>query len=135
MLPHYSALKVAENFRMLESLFPGRIDIGLGRAPGGDQRTAAALVHPGAMRDVRLYPEQVDDLIGYLADDLPEGHPFRGVRAGPSRGRVPDVWLLGSGVDSAMIAADRGLAFSFAHFFGTAPDHAPAILEAFEPRM
>jgi luciferase family oxidoreductase group 1 len=135
MLPHYSAFKVAENFRMLESLFPGRIDIGLGRAPGGDQRTAAALVYPGNMRDVRLYPEQVDDLIGYLSDDLPEGHPFAGVKAGATPGRVPDIWLLGSGVDSAMIAADRGLAFSFAHFFGTAAEHAPAVLEAYRKRF
>jgi luciferase family oxidoreductase group 1 len=135
MLPHYSAFKVAENFRMLEALFPGRIDIGLGRAPGGDQRTAAALVYPGNMRDVRLYPEQVDDLIGYLSDDLPEGHPFAGVKAGATPGRVPDIWLLGSGVDSAMIAADRGLAFSFAHFFGTSAEHAPAVLEAYRKRF
>lgn len=135
MLPHYSAFKVAENFRLLESLFPGRIDIGLGRAPGGDQRTARALAYPGSLRDVRLYPEQVDDLIAYLADDLPKGHRFEGVHAGPTPGRVPDIWLLGSGVDSALLAADRGLAFSFAHFFGTAPDHAPAILEAYRKRF
>ncbi len=135
MLPHYSAFKVAENFRMLESLFPGRIDIGLGRAPGGDQRTAAALVYPGNMRDVRLYPEQVDDLIGYLADDLPEGHPFAGVKAGATPERVPDIWLLGSGVDSALIAADRGLGFSFAHFFGTSAEHAPAVIEAYRKRF
>ena len=71
MLPHYSAFKVAENFHVLESLFPGRIDLGLGRAPGGDQRTAAALVHPWSMLDVREYPQQVEDLIGFLAQDLP----------------------------------------------------------------
>ena len=135
MLPHYSAFKIAENFRMLESLFPGRIDIGLGRAPGGDQRAAAALAYPGGIRDVRLYPEQVDDLVAFLANEVPEGHPFAGLNAGPTPGRVPDIWLLGSGVDSAMIAADRGLAFSFAHFFGTAPEHAPAILEAYRKRF
>ena len=135
MLTHYSALKVAENFRMLESFFPGRIDLGLGRAPGGDQRTAQALSYPGPMNDVREYPRQVDDVIGFLADDLPEGHPFAGVRAGPNDGTLPEVWLLGSGVDSAMLAAERGLPFSFAHFFGTAIEHGPAIAETYRKRF
>lgn len=128
MLPHYSAFKVAENFRMLETLFPGRIDLGLGRAPGGDQRTAAALAYPRAPIDVRAYPEQVDDLIGFLADSLPADHPFNGLRAGPKTEGVPEVWLLGSGIDSAQLAAQRGLPFSFAHFFGQA-DKGPAIVE------
>lgn len=126
MLPHYSAFKVAENFRMLETLFPGRIDLGLGRAPGGDQRTLLALAWPGRPKDVRAYPEQVDDLIGLLADDLPPDHPFAGMRVGAPCESVPEVWLLGSGVDSAMLAADRGLPFAFAHFFG-ASNQGPAI--------
>lgn len=134
MLTHYSALKVAENFRMLESLFPGRIDLGLGRAPGGDQRTARALAYPGPMKDVREYPQQVEDLIGFLGDDLDPNHPFHGVHAGPTKGSMPEVWLLGSGIDSAMLAADRGLPFSFAHFFGTAAEHGPAIAETFRKR-
>ena len=71
MLPHYSAFKVAENFRMLETLFPGRVDLGLGRAPGGERRSAAALAYPAAPIDVSAYPEQGDDLIGYLGDSLP----------------------------------------------------------------
>ena len=70
MLSHYSALKVAETFRVLESFYPGRIDLGLGRAPGSDQRTAVALSYPGQPRDIRDYPEQVNDLLAYLADDL-----------------------------------------------------------------
>jgi luciferase family oxidoreductase group 1 len=131
MLSHYSALKVAENFRMLETLFPGRIDLGLGRAPGSDQRTAAALAYPGRVRDVSLYPEQVDDLIGFLADELPAGHPFRGIHAGPTPGTMPELWLLGSGVDSALIAAERGLPFSFAHFFGAHAGNGPAIAAAY----
>ena len=135
MLTHYAALKVAENFRMLESLFPGRIDLGLGRAPGGDGRTARALAHPFPVRDVREYPAQVDDLMGFLADALPEGHPFAGVRAGPTGGSLPEVWLLGSGVDSALIAAERGLPFGFAHFFGTATEHGPAIAETYRKRF
>ena len=128
MLPHYSAFKVAENFRMLETLFPGRIDLGLGRAPGGDQRTAAALAHPASPIDVRAYPEQVDDLIGYLGDRLPPEHPFAALRPGPATEGMPEVWLLGSGIDSAELAAKRGLPFSFAHFFGQAAQ-GPAIVE------
>lgn len=134
MLTHYSAFKVAENFRMLESLFPGRIDLGLGRAPGGDQRAARALAHPSPIRDVRDYPQQVDDLISFLADALEPGHPFAGVRAGPTGGGMPEVWLLGSGVDSALLAAERGLPFAFAYFFGTAIEHGPAIAETYRKR-
>jgi luciferase family oxidoreductase group 1 len=135
MLTHYSALKVAENFRMLEALFPGRIDLGLGRAPGSDPRTAAALAYPGAPRDVRHYPEQIDDLIGFLADDLAPSHPFRGIHAAPTPGGMPEVWLLGSGIDSALLAAERGLPFSFAHFFGAHAGNGPAIVAAYRQRF
>ena len=128
MLPHYSAFKVAENFRMLETLFPGRIDLGLGRAPGGDQRTMLAMSYPSNPIDVRAYPEQVEDLIGYLGDSLPPEHPFSGLRAGPSTQGAPEVWLLGSGIDSAQLAASRGLPFSFAHFFGNSAQ-GPSIVE------
>ncbi len=128
MLPHYSAFKVAENFRMLETLFPGRIDLGLGRAPGGDQRTMVAMAYPSHPIDVRAYPEQVDDLIGFLADDLPPDHPFAGLHPGPPTEGTPQVWLLGSGIDSAQLAARRGLPFSFAHFFGSTTQ-GPAIVE------
>jgi len=131
MLTHYSAFKVAENFRMLETLFPGRIDLGLGRAPGSDQRTAAALAYPGPMRDVQRYPEQLDDLVAFLADELPEGHRFRGIHASPTPGGMPEVWLLGSGIDSALLAAERGLPFSFAHFFGAHAGNGPAIAAAY----
>jgi luciferase family oxidoreductase group 1 len=135
MLTHYSALKVAENFRMLETLFPGRIDLGLGRAPGSDPRTAAALADPGSVRDVRRYPDQVDDLVAFLADELPAGHRFRGIRAGPTPGGMPEVWLLGSGIDSALLAAERGLPFSFAHFFGAHAGSGPAIVAAYRERF
>ncbi|HEB87979.1 MAG TPA: LLM class flavin-dependent oxidoreductase [Deltaproteobacteria bacterium] len=128
MLPHYSAFKVAENFRMLETLFPGRVDLGLGRAPGGDPRTAAALAYPRAPIDIRAYPEQVEDLIGFLGDRLPPEHPFSELRPGPRTPGEPEIWLLGSGIDSARLAARRGLAFSFAHFFGQA-EKGPEIVE------
>ncbi|MBJ20303.1 MAG: LLM class flavin-dependent oxidoreductase [bacterium] len=128
MLPHYSAFKVAENFRMLETLFPGRIDLGLGRAPGGDPRTMIALSYPANPIDVRAYPEQVEDLIGHLGDSLDPDHPFATLKAGPPTEGAPEVWLLGSGVESAQLAARRGLPFSFAHFFGNS-DQGPAIVE------
>ena len=116
MLSHYSALKVAENFRMLETLFPGRIDLGIGRAPGSDQRTAHALRQgPGAL-GIEHFPSQIADLIGFLGGGPPPGHPFRGVRAMPDGPTVPEIWLLGSSGESAALAAHFGTAFSFAHF-------------------
>jgi luciferase family oxidoreductase group 1 len=131
MLSHYSALKVAETFRMLESLYPGRIDLGIGRAPGSDPRTAAALAYPGPPRDIRYFPEQVDDMLAYLADKLDPAHPFAGVHAGPGASTMPEVWLLGSGIDSAHLAAARGVPFSYAYFFGMGVEHGPAIVESY----
>jgi luciferase family oxidoreductase group 1 len=126
MLTHYAALKVAETFRMLETLHPGRIDMGLGRAPGSDGLTAAALRHgPGAL-PLEAYPDQVADTIGYLMGDLPEGHPFTGVRASPRGPGMPEPWLLGSSWDSAEFARQLGLGFSFAHFIS--PDGGPKVV-------
>ena len=116
MLSHYSPLKVAENFRVLEALFPGRIDLGIGRAPGSDQRTARALRHgPGAV-PLEHFPQQLSDLIAFLHDELPAGHPFSGVRAMPAGPTAPPVWILGSSGDGAALAAHFGTAFSYAHF-------------------
>ncbi|HKA52330.1 MAG TPA: LLM class flavin-dependent oxidoreductase [Candidatus Binatia bacterium] len=135
MLSHYSALKVAETFRVLESLYPGRIDLGIGRAPGSDPRTAAALAYPGRVRDIRDFPEQVDDVIAYLADAVDPAHPFAGVHAGPTPATMPEIWLLGSGLDSAYLAAERGLPFSYAHFFGIGVEHGPAIVESYRSQF
>ena len=116
MLSHYSALKVAENFRMLETLHPGRIDLGIGRAPGSDQLTSMALAHgPGAL-GIDQFPAQVRDVIGYLDGALPAEHPFARVTAMPIGPTSPEIWLLGSSDQSAAIAAHFGCAFSFAHF-------------------
>jgi luciferase family oxidoreductase group 1 len=116
MLSHYSPLKVAEVFRMLETLYPGRIDLGVGRAPGSSQHVSRAMaVGPGAL-SLEHYPNQVADLMGYLANNLPEGHPFQGVRAQPLGDSVPQMWLLGSSLEGAQIAAALGLPFSYAHF-------------------
>ena len=116
MLSHYSPLKVAETFRVLEALYPRRIDLGIGRAPGSDYRTARALAHgPGAL-GIEHFPGQVADVLAFLADELPEGHPFTGIHAQPRGATAPEPWLLGSSDQSAIIAAYFGCAFSFAHF-------------------
>jgi luciferase family oxidoreductase group 1 len=116
MLSHYSSLKVAEQFRMLEALYPGRIDLGIGRAPGSDQLTAAALAHgPGAL-GIEHFPNQIADLIGYLEHTIPGEHPFSRIRLMPDGETLPEIWILGSSDQSAIFAAYFGRAFSFAHF-------------------
>ena len=130
MLNHYSALKVAESFRMLETLYPGRIDLGIGRAPGSDQRTAQALAHgPGAL-DIRYFPNQIDDLKNFLQDTVDPSHPFHGIHAEPRGAGVPELWLLGSSEQSAAYAAHFGLPFSFAHFI--TDEGGAAILRAYK---
>ena len=129
MLSHYSPLKVAETFRMLETLHPGRIDLGIGRAPGSDQRTAAALAAgPGAL-GIEHFPGQVRDLLGYLGDNLDEHHPFSGIRAMPDGPNEPEVWVLASSSGSASIAAHFGCPLSFAHFI--VQDGASEVLESY----
>lgn len=115
LLPYYSPLKVAEQFRMLEALFPGRIDLGIGRAPGGDQATATAMGQ-GRYPSADDFPEQVQYLAAYLDDDLPESHPFARVKAQPAGDSSPQIWLLGSSDYSGALAAQLGLRFAFAHF-------------------
>jgi luciferase family oxidoreductase group 1 len=115
MLPHYSALKVAENFRLLETLFPGRIDLGLGRAPGGDRLTAYALNPHNTFSD-KDFAEQLMDLQAYLRDDrVPETIHER-VMAIPKASSAPALWLLSSSGQSGLFAAHLGAAFSFAQF-------------------
>ncbi|MBP1155008.1 MULTISPECIES: LLM class flavin-dependent oxidoreductase [unclassified Paenibacillus] len=117
MLPHYSAYKVAENFRLLEALHPGRIDLGLGRAPGGVPLATRAL-QEGKAVDIDQYPQQVADLTGYLHDALPTYHRFARLQASPSISTAPELWLLGSSDESAKIAARQGAGYGFAQFFG-----------------
>lgn len=129
MLPHYSPFKVAEVFRMLAVLYPERIDLGLGRAPGGDSLATAALAFPREPIDPRLYPRQVYDLMGHLYGDLPEDHPFHAVPAVPE-GPAPEVWLLGSSGGSAELAGQLGAGLALALFIGT-HERSPAIVEAY----
>lgn len=116
MLTHYSAYKVAEQFRMLHALFPDRIDLGLGRAPGSDQTTAAALAKgPGAL-SAEHYPAQVSELRAFLADQPDVAGPFRDVRATPITPDAPPIFLLASSPGSAGIAAHLGLPLVWASF-------------------
>lgn len=116
MLPHYSALKVAEQFRVLEAIAPGRIDLGVGRAPGSDQLTARALnPYSNAAGE---FPQQVVELQSWLAGaPLPEDHPFRNVAAHPQGPTSPELWILGSSDYGAQLAAYFGLPYAFAYFF------------------
>jgi luciferase family oxidoreductase group 1 len=117
MLPHYSALKVAEQFRVLEAIAPGRIDLGVGRAPGSDGRTAFAL-NPHAAGAADNFPAQIRDMWAWIAGaELPVNHPFRTVRAEPAGETNPELWILGSSHYGAQLAAHFGLPYCFAYFF------------------
>ncbi len=117
MLPHYSALKVAEQFRVLEAIAPGRIDLGLGRAPGSDRLTARAL-NPHATHGADDFPQQIADLQHWLEGKrMPEGHPYRAISAQPQGPTSPEMWILGSSDYGAQLAAWLGLPYAFAYFF------------------
>ncbi|MFG2332214.1 LLM class flavin-dependent oxidoreductase [Streptomyces sp. NPDC048604] len=144
MLPNHAPLVIAEQFGTLEALAPGRVDLGLGRAPGTDGATAAALrrterLNEGALGSPLLersrelgedFPEQLAELIRFLDDDFPDGHPYARIHAvpGPVQGPAgrPPVWLLGSSGFSARLAGLLGLPFAFAHHF-SARNTVPAL--------
>jgi luciferase family oxidoreductase group 1 len=115
MLPHYAPLKVAEQFRVLDALAPGRIDLGVGRAPGSDGRTAQLLNPDRHASD--NFPRQVMELQAWVTGEpIPAGHPGHGVQAYPSGPTSPDVWMLGSSDYGAQLAAHLGLPYAFAYF-------------------
>lgn len=137
MLPHYSAFKVAEQFRVLDALAPGRIDLGVGRAPGSDQRTAM-LLNPDP-RSADRFPQQVVELHAWVSgQDWPEGHAAHGIRALPMTGTAPQLWMLGSSGYGAQLAAHLGLPYAFAHFItdGEGCQHALDLYRrAFQPGL
>ncbi len=123
MLPHYSPFKVAEVFSILAGLFPGRIDMGIGRAAGTDPLTTFALQRDRRQASPDDFPSQLGELLAYLDDDLPDEHPFARLAASlPGRPETPERWLLGSSPQSAIWAAEIGLSYAFADFIN--PDGA-----------
>ena len=132
LLPYYSPFKVAEVFRMLEALYPGRVDLGIGRAPGGDARTAHA-VGGGQLPTAEDFPQRVWELVAHLDGTLPEDHPHRHVRLQPGGDTAPEVWLLGSSDYSGALAAQLGLRFAFAHFIN--PRGGDGVTRAYRERF
>jgi luciferase family oxidoreductase group 1 len=117
MLPHYSPLKVAESFTILAALFPGRIDLGLGRAAGTDPLTTFALQRDRRQAAPDDFPQQLAELLAYFEDNLPEDHPFRHLaKTLPGWPELPVPWLLGSSAQSAIWAGELGLRYAFADF-------------------
>jgi len=127
LLPHYSPLKVAEQFRMLHALYPGRIDLAVGRAPGSGGLEAYALQRERSKRhQAEDFPEQVIELDAFLHHDFPPEHPFSRIKVSPDMPGCPDLWMLGSSLWSAAVAAQLGIPYAFAHFIG--PEQTEAAL-------
>jgi luciferase family oxidoreductase group 1 len=115
LLPHYKPYKVAETFNLLATLFPQRIDLGIGRAPGGSAEATMAL-SDNFLGQVRKMPELVKDLIRFIHNDYPPDHMFSKIAASPMPETPPEVWLLGTSEKSAVLAAENGIAYAFGHF-------------------
>jgi luciferase family oxidoreductase group 1 len=132
MLPNHSTLKVAENFRLLEALYPGRIDLGLGRAPGGDRLTAQ-LLNPTNTFDPQEYIRQIRDLHAFLTDEATSGTLQGKIRAIPKIDTMPELWMLTSSGDSAYLAAHFGMALCYAQFIN--PVGGAAAVKAYRERF
>lgn len=115
MLPNHSALKVVENFRTLEAIYPGRIDLGIGRAPGTDGMTALALRRSRQALGADDFPEQMAELVGFFTNDIPADHPFARITPTPVVTSMPEIWILGSSDFGARFAAHNGFGYAFAH--------------------
>ncbi len=125
MLPHYSPMKVAETFRMLHALCPNRIDLGIGRAPGGTPLETFALMRDRRQRQIADdFPQQITELMAFLNNSFPPNHPFSRIKLSPAMPGGPEVWLLGSSMWSASAAAQIGLPYAFAHFIDQRPTRA-----------
>lgn len=134
LLPNYSSLKIAENYQLLEALFPGRVDLGFGRAPGADQRISQALNDEKS--EPLPYGQKVADLLGFLTGDHQAQSPYAGMRALPETANRPQPFVLGASGATAEIAAQSGMGFTFAHFINPSargPSAAAAYRSAFKP--
>lgn len=115
LLPHYKPFRIAETYNMLATLFPGRIDIGMGRAPGGSAEATMAL-SDNFLQNVYKMPELVQELLNFLRDEFPKEHPFSNVSAAPIPMVSPEPWILGTSGKSAKLAAENGTAYAFGEF-------------------
>jgi luciferase family oxidoreductase group 1 len=133
MLPHYTPLKVAESFRTLHALYPGRVDLGIGRAPGGGPVESLALKRERRTPMQDDFLDQLSELLAFLGHSFPEAHPFARMTVAPEMPGGPDVWLLGSSLWSAKTAAQYGLPYTFAHFFSPLPTR--SAIEQYQERF
>lgn len=115
LLPHYKPYKVAEIAHTLSTLFPGRIDLGIGRAPGGSAEASIAL-SGNFLDNVRKFPDLLDELLHFIKDDFPKNHFYSKLHVNPISSEAPDVWLLGTSKKSALVAAEEGIGYAFGHF-------------------
>lgn len=134
LLPHYKPYKVAEAFNLLSTLFPGRVDLGVGRAPGGSAEATMAL-SDNYLEQVKWMPEKLLDLIRFLTDGFPEGHLFSKIKAAPIPEIPPELWILGTSGKSALQAAEHGASYAFGHFMSDqpGPEIARSYKEHFKP--
>lgn len=121
MLPNHSSLKVVENFRTLEAIYPERIDLGLGRAPGTDGLTAYALRRSREALSADDFPQQLAELLAFFSDSFPPGHNFKRITPTPVVSTIPQIWMLGSSDAGGRFAAQSGLGFAFAHHISPEP--------------
>ncbi|MEK3766092.1 LLM class flavin-dependent oxidoreductase [Solibacillus sp. FSL K6-4121] len=134
LLPHYRPYKVAETFNMLATLFPNRIDLGIGRAPGGSSEAMTAL-SGNFIKNVGNFPTLVRDLLHFINDDFPTDNEYSKLSASPIPENPPEIWLLGTGEKSAILAAEHGLPYTFGHFMSNY-DGAPIVkkyIDTFRP--
>lgn len=133
MLPNHPPLKIVETFRMLEALYPGRIDLGIGRAPGTDPLTAYALRRNKDALSSKDFPEHLSELMAFAENAFPQEHPFHAVTAMPNDVGFPEIWLLGSSMNGAQMAAALGLGYAFAHHIS--PDNALPALHGYRAQF
>lgn len=128
LLPHYKAFNIAERFNMLASLYPERIDLGVGRAPGGSAEVTMAL-SDNFLENVRKMPDKLTELQTFLSADFPKDHMYAKISPTPVPAVSPDLWLLGTSEKSAVLAAEKGISYAFGHFM--TPKDGPSIVEKY----
>ncbi|MEN1969727.1 LLM class flavin-dependent oxidoreductase [Lentibacillus sp. N15] len=132
LLPHYKPFRVAEIYNMLATLYPDRIDLGIGRAPGGSAEVTMAL-SDNFLEQVRKVPEKIDDLLRFLHHGFPKDHMYAKIKPTPVPSIAPETWMLGTSGKSAVLAAEKGMAYTFGHFMSDADG--PAIVENYQRLM